>query len=403
MDPASDAAARSSTVADTAGPRAPAAAAEPSVGTMRTTAGDEVSTVEIHAPQEPIAPRQYLWIAGAVVFAFAVLHWLGAVLTPFLVGVILAYLGTPVVNRCARYGIPRTIGTIAAVSLMVILVLALVLIIFPLIQAEIGLLLSRLPLLADFYAVRVSPWMEETFGKSVALDVATLRELVTENAREASQVGLRVLASVKTGGLVLINVIVNVALIPVVMFYLLRDGRGIVARVDELVPRRWESVVSGMWHEIDHVLTQFLYGQMMVMISLAAFYAVMLSLAGLQFAVPIGIITGLLVFIPYVGFGLGLVLGTLAALLQWHGWGGFLAVMTVYLLGQLLENYVLVPRLVGHRIGLHPLMVIFALLAFGRLFGFAGVLLALPVSAILLVALRRVRAAYLESHMYRAR
>ena len=403
MIPASDAAARSSAVADTAEPRSPAGAPDAGIGSPRVAPVEEVSTVEIHASHEPLEPRQYLWIIGAVAFAFAVLHWLGAVLTPFLVGVILAYLGTPVVNRCARFGIPRTIGTIAAVGLMVTLVLALVLVIFPLIQAEIGLLLSRLPMLADFYAVRVSPWMEATFGQSIALDVATLRELVSENAREASQVGLRVLASVKTGGLLLISVIVNVALIPVVMFYLLRDGRGIMARVDELVPRRWEPLVRGMWHEIDHVLAQFLYGQMMVMISLAAFYAVMLSLAGLQFAVPIGIITGLLVFIPYVGFGLGLVLGTLAALLQWHGWGGFLTVMSVYLLGQLLENYVLVPRLVGHRIGLHPLTVIFALLAFGHLFGFAGVLLALPVSAILLVALRRVRAAYLESHMYRAR
>ena len=384
-----------SNVADPGKPRGVAAE------NARIAPVDDVAAIEIRAAPDPFVPRQYLWLLGVVVFVGAVLHWLGAVLTPFLVGVILAYLGTPVVNRCARYGIPRTIGTLLAVTLMIVLVLALVLVIFPLVQAEIGLLLSRLPALADFYAVRISPWMEDTFGQSIALDVGTLRDFVTDNAQQASQVGLRVLASVKTGSLVLINLIVNAALIPVVMFYLLRDGRGIVARVDELVPRRWEPVVSGMWHEIDHVLTQFLYGQMMVMIFLASFYSVMLSVVGLQFGVPIGIITGLLVFIPYVGFGLGFVLGTLAALLQWHGWPGFLAVMGVYLTGQLLENYVLVPRLVGHRIGLHPLMVIFALLAFGHLLGFSGVLLALPVSAILLVALRRLRAAYLESSVYR--
>ena len=134
---------------------------------------------------------------------------------------------------------------------------------------------------------------------------------------------------------------------------------------------------------------------------LAIYYAVGMTLAGLQFALPIGILTGLLVFIPYVGFGLGLTLGLLAALLQWHGLPGFAAVLAVYGIGQLLEGYVLIPWLVGERIGLHPVVVIFALLAFGQLFGFAGVLLALPVSAALLVGLRHLRAEYHESPLYR--
>jgi predicted PurR-regulated permease PerM len=138
----------------------------------------------------------------------------------------------------------------------------------------------------------------------------------------------------------------------------------------------------------------------MVMLVLAAYYAVALSLAGLDRAVAIGVLTGLLVFIPYVGYGLGLILGVLAALLQWSGWGFFLAVLAVYAVGQLLEGYVLIPYLVGDRIGLHPLAVIFALLAFGHLFGFVGVLIALPVSAVLLVALRRARNAYLASRLY---
>jgi predicted PurR-regulated permease PerM len=140
---------------------------------------------------------------------------------------------------------------------------------------------------------------------------------------------------------------------------------------------------------------------MLVMVSLAAYYAVGLSLAGLQFALPIGLLTGLLVFIPYVGFGIGFILGMLAALLQWSGLPGFLAVLAVYGVGQLLENYVLIPYLVGKRIGLHPLAVIFALMAFAQLFGFAGVLLALPVSAAMLVGLRHLRATYRESPLYR--
>jgi predicted PurR-regulated permease PerM len=153
--------------------------------------------------------------------------------------------------------------------------------------------------------------------------------------------------------------------------------------------------------EVDAVLAEFLRGQLSVMGVLAVYYVIGLSLAGLQFALPIGILTGLLVFIPYVGFGLGLTLGVLSALLQWSGWPGFVAVLTVYGIGQILENYVLVPWLVGDRIGLHPLAVIFALLAFGQLFGFAGVLLALPASAALLVGLRHLRTAYNESDLYR--
>jgi len=153
--------------------------------------------------------------------------------------------------------------------------------------------------------------------------------------------------------------------------------------------------------QIDRVLAEFLRGQLSVMGVLAVYYVVGLLIVGLQFAVPIGILTGLLVFVPYVGFGLGFILGVLAALLQWHGWPGFIAVLAVYGVGQLLEGYVLVPWLVGDRIGLHPLAVIFALLAFGHLFGFAGVLLALPASAALLVGLRHLRGAYHDSLLYR--
>src|SRR5438034_4058014 len=185
------------------------------------------------------------------------------------------------------------------------------------------------------------------------------------------------------------------------MFYLLRDWNRIVARVDGLLPRRWLPRVRSIAREIDRVLAEFLRGQLSVMGVLAVDYTVGLTLVGLQFAVPIGILTGLLVFIPYVGFGLGLILGVLAALLQWNGWPGFLAVLAVYGVGQVLENYVLVPWLVGDRIGLHSLAVIFALLAFGELFGFAGVLLALPVSAALLLGLRHLRTQYLDSDLYR--
>ena len=244
------------------------------------------------------------------------------------------------------------------------------------------------------------PWLETTFGIKVAFDLATLRELLADNLESVRDVGLRVLAGVKTGGLLLVSILVNLAMIPVVMFYLLRDWKSIVARIDDLLPRRWEIKVRQIAREIDDVLAEFLRGQLLVMVVLAVYYVLALWAVGLHHAFAIGVLTGLLVFIPYVGFGLGLVLGTIAALLQWSGLPFFLSVLAVYAGGQLLENYVLIPYLVGDRLGLHPVAVIFALLAFGQVFGFAGVLLALPASAALLVALRHVRAAYADSPLY---
>lgn len=348
-----------------------------------------------------LQPHQYAWVVGAVLVFVAILHWLGPVLTPFLVGAILAYLGNPLVNRCQRARIPRTVGTLIAVLVMGLLVFALIVVLVPLLQAEVSVLAQRMPILIDQFLNRVTPWVQENLGLTVQLDLATLKQLVADNAESAKALSLQMLAGVKSGGLFLIGLLVNLVLIPVVMFYLLRDWNELIARIDELMPRRWLPLTRELARDIDKVLAEFLHGQVMVMISLALYYTVALSLAGLQFALPIGVLTGLLVFIPYVGFGLGFVLGTLAALLQWNGWPGFLAVLAVYGVGQLLENYVLIPYLVGKRIGLHPLAVIFALLAFAQLFGFAGVLLALPIAATLLVGLRYLRATYVDSPMYR--
>ena len=354
----------------------------------------------------PLEPRRlrtvhYLWLVVTAVVVAALLHFLGSILTPFLVGAILAYFGSPFVTWAERHRVPRTLGTLLVILVILLLVLALLLVLVPLVQSEIGQLMRRLPELAAALYGRVAPWLRETFGIEVQMDLASVKELIADNLDSAQALTLKLLSGLKAGGTVVLGILINLALIPVVMFYLLRDWNRIVARVDGLLPRRWLPRVRTISREIDRVLAEFLRGQLSVMGVLAVYYSVGLMVAGLQFAVPIGILTGLLVFIPYVGFGLGLILGVLAALLQWSGWPGFFAVLAVYGIGQLLENYVLVPLLVGDRIGLHPLAVIFALLAFGELFGFAGVLLALPVSAALLVGLRHLRATYVDSDLYR--
>jgi predicted PurR-regulated permease PerM len=192
----------------------------------------------------------------------------------------------------------------------------------------------------------------------------------------------------------------SLMLIPVVLFYLLLDWHTLIARFASNVPRRWMTKVRELAKETDSLLAQYLRGQLAVMLSLALFYSIALSLVGLDVALPIGILTGLLSFIPYVGFGLGFVLALLAGILQFTSLQGMLLVAAVYGLGQVLESFILTPRLVGERIGLSPLIVIFALLAFGELFGFVGVLLALPASAILSVAYKHMRRAYLASAFY---
>jgi len=190
-------------------------------------------------------------------------------------------------------------------------------------------------------------------------------------------------------------------LTPLVLYYLLYDWNRMLERVENAIPRQWLPKTLALATEIDQMLSQYLRGQLLVMGVLAAYYAIALSVARFEVALPVGIFTGMAVFIPYIGFAIGLVLALLAAMLQFGTLYGFGAVAVIYGVGQVLEGFFLTPRLVGERIGMHPLAVIFALLAFGQLFGFFGVLLALPMSAIILTGLREVRRIYLSSALYR--
>ena len=192
----------------------------------------------------------------------------------------------------------------------------------------------------------------------------------------------------------------NLVLIPVALFYLLMDGHHLLGHMREWLPRKAEPFVTDFVKEADAVLGEYVRGQLLVMLCLSVYYVAGLSLFGLSVAWPIGILTGLAVFVPYVGFGVGLLLAALSGFLEMAPMQAGLMLLVVFGIGQLLESFVLTPRLIGERIGLHPLVVIFALLAFGQLLGFVGVLIALPASAVLLVALRRLRERYFASRLY---
>ncbi len=387
-------------------PPTPSPAAQASPAPDSAAPGTESAASTAPAAETGLQRRarlrsSYVWIAGATLVVALSLHYLGPVLTPFLLGAILAYLGTPLVDWAARRGVARSLSTVVVVMLFGLLLLALFLVLVPLIQAEVTLAARKLPELVIAANARIAPWLQQQFGITLGIDLDLVKSLLAQNMSAARDLSLRLLSGVTAGGLIVIAVLVNLVLIPVVMFYLLRDWNMIAGKLDALIPRGWHRKITTIVAEIDAVLAEFLRGQLLVMLVLAAYYAIGLTIAGLDRALAIGILTGLLVFIPYVGFGLGLVLGIIAALLQWSGWPAFIGVLAVYGIGQLLEGYVLLPWLVGDRIGLHPLAVIFALLAFGQLFGFAGVLMALPVSAAILVGLRHLRAAYVESPVYR--
>jgi len=286
--------------------------------------------------------------------------------------------------------------------LAALIALGLVLILLPVLEREIRALNEQLPALASLLDARLSPLLQQWLGASVHFDVEALRTLALEKVGQQDVLSL-LLAKFGSGGLAVLQALITLLLIPVVLFYLLLDAPGIKMRLEAGIPRRWHGQTMQILADIDAVLAQFLRGQLTVMVLLAVYYSIALSVAGLDSALPIGILTGLLIFIPYVGFFLGLMLACLVAVLQFASWPAILEVLLVYGIGQILEGVFLTPRLVGARIGLHPLAVIFALLAFGHIFGFFGVLLALPASAVLLVALRRIRQQYFDSAFYNRR
>ena len=340
-------------------------------------------------------------IAALVVLA---LWLLGPVLTPFAVAAVLAYALTPLVNKIdslCKGRMPRVVAVIVVELLFILALVSLVLLIVPIMAKELPLMREQVPLLADKLNTGLKPWLAQ-FGIKVSLDIGSLKAVALKylNANYEEMFG-SVLSSLRLGGSVALAVIGNAVLIPVALFYLLMDWDKFVARLLELVPPPMRKAFDSFTSEADSVLGQYLRGQFLVMLIMAAFYAIGLALFGLDLALPIGIFTGLAMFIPYLGFGIGLILAILAGLLQFASLKALVMVAVVYGIGQVVESLVLTPRLVGERIGLHPLAVIFALLAFGQVFGFVGVLIALPASAVLLVAVRRIKQRYMTSKLYK--
>ncbi|MGA7802263.1 MAG: AI-2E family transporter [Gammaproteobacteria bacterium] len=333
------------------------------------------------------------------------LYLLAPVLTPFLVAALFAYLGDPLADRLEALGLSRTLAVVVVFIVMGAGLLLALVVLVPLLERQVAAFVQRLPAYLDWLQTTVVPRLTQLLGMEPAqvLDVAALKASLGSHWKEAGGLLAGMLGTVSRSGMALAGWAVNVLLVPVVGFYLLRDWDVLVARVRELLPRSIEPQVVGLAGESNEVLGAFLRGQLLVMLALGVVYSVGLWLVGLDLALLLGMVAGLLSFVPYLGFVVGIGAAGIAAVMQFHQAMPVLYVLAVFGVGQLLEGTVLTPTLVGDRIGLHPVAVIFAVLAGGQLFGFFGVLLALPAASVIMVLVRHAHQRYLSSRLYDSR
>ncbi len=341
------------------------------------------------------------WFALMVVVALGgLLYLLAPVLTPFMVSAALAYLGDPLVDRLERH-FSRAVSVLIVFCAIFLALFVVIAIIVPILQQEVVTLLRKLPGYIDFIQTTVVPWLQARLPVEAGVwDMSQLKEIITRNWQGVGGVAAGVLGTVSKSGLAFLGWIANLVLIPVLTFYLLRDWDIMIARIHELIPRRWEPKVVRLARDCDEVLGAFMHGQLLVMVSLGTVYSVGLYLVGLDMALLIGMGAGLVSFVPYLGFILGVTVAGVAAAMQFQELVPLLYVLAVFGVGQLLESFLLTPYLLGDRIGLHPVAVIFAVMAGGQLFGFVGVLVALPVAAVVMVLLRHAHEHYVSSQLY---
>lgn len=349
----------------------------------------------------PIDTRRWQWLG--MVLVLGVLVWLLApILTPFVISALLGWLGDPLVDRLERAGRSRSTAVLIVFILMTGLLALAALFLLPMLWQQAQSLLDTLPRLAEWATGVALPWLEHRFHVNLAkyIDPGYLVALIKSHWEEAGGIVATILGRVSQSGLFLFGLLANIALVPVLTFYFLRDWDVMVAQIRELLPRPMLPTVSRLAVESDQVLGGFIRGQVSVMVALGSIYAVGLWLVGLDLGLLIGFVAGLVSFVPYLGAFVGVSAAVIASLVQFGDPMNLALVLGVFAIGQALESFVLTPWLVGDRIGLHPVAVIFAIMAGGQLFGFLGVLLALPVAAVAMVLLRYGHERYTQSHIY---
>ncbi|MCH8845722.1 MAG: AI-2E family transporter [Proteobacteria bacterium] len=340
-------------------------------------------------------------LLGGTIFSGWLLYLLAPILMPFIVGALFAYLGDPLVDRLEKTRLSRTLSVVIVFGTMIMSGLILLLFILPQLERQITGLVVRLPQFISWIQENMLPRLIVILGlEPGSLDLVVVKDAFANNIKDISGIMGRLLVKLTQSGQSLIVWFAYLTLIPVVTFYLLRDWDILIGKVNDLIPRPYERLVSKLAKQCDEVLAEFLRGQLLVMLALAVLYSVGLWIVGLEFFLLIGMLAGLVSFVPYLGFIVGIGVAGIAGFMQFHDIIHLVYILIVFGVGQIIEGMVLSPLLVGDRIGLHPVAVIFAVMAGGQLFGIVGVLVALPVAAVIVVLLRHVHERYLESNLY---
>ncbi len=340
-----------------------------------------------------------IWLAVFVLISFLI-YLLTPILMPFLSAAVLAYIADPLADKLEKK-MSRTLAVSVVFFGLSLFAILLLLILLPLLERQFVVLAEKLPLYIDRAQFYILPLLKEQFGLDVgSFDLNTLKQSLSNYWKTAGGIAANILSSISHSGLVFAGWIANFLLMLVVTFYLLRDWDYLMEKIHALLPRKNEKIIVTLAKESDEILGAFFRGQMLVMLALSTVYTTGLMLVGLDTALLIGVLAGLVSFVPYLGFIVGIVVAGIAVLIQFQEIMPLFYVVIVFMTGQMLEGMLLTPWLVGEKIGLHPVAVIFSVLAGGQLFGFVGVLLALPVAAVIAVLLRHVLERYTESELY---
>lgn len=343
--------------------------------------------------------RFRFWLAGIICF-FVFLYLVRSILLPFVVGMLAAYFLDPAVRKLRSRGWSR--GTAAAVITVSFFVIAATLcaILIPLMLHQLTALATELPGYVHALQEKYGSKIEHYFSSLSPEQIDPIKNASSSIGASVTEMMGTILPSMLQSSLAILNMFSLIFLTPVVVFYLLRDWNQFVRRFDDMLPRDHAATIRQLLHEIDLTLSGFIRGQTNVCIMLAAYYGVALTLLGLNSGLGLGILTGFMLFIPYVGYAVGLILGVTIGLFQF-GWSTqFIALLTIFGVGMVMENAVITPRLVGSKVNLHPIWIIFGILAGAALFGFVGVLISLPVTAVSGVLVRWALAKYKQSTLY---
>jgi predicted PurR-regulated permease PerM len=345
--------------------------------------------------------RQMMFWAAALVTLILALWLLGDIMLPFIAGLVLAYFLDPVADALQRLGLPRLAATLLILTASIVTIVVLLVLLLPVLGDQIARFASNLPSLVQALVKLFDDLAPQWLKDMVAASGTNLPASLSDVAGKAAVWLAAILTSILSGGLALVNVISLLVVTPIVAFYMLNDWDHMVAKVDGWLPRDHHNTIRGLARQIDEAMAGFIRGQGTVCLLLGIFYAMALSSVGLNFGLLIGLGAGLLSFVPYVGTIIGGVLAIGMALIQfWPDWIQILIIIGIFVAGQFIEGNFLSPNLVGNRIGLHPVWLMFALFAFGYLFGFVGLLLAVPLAAAVGVLSRFALQQYLKSPLY---